>query len=225
MILLQSSKAQHVFWLGRYLTHIQYLCSQFGAWESKKLNEIGQSFNGLVGKSKEDFGEGEAYITYKQIFDHRKINLNNINFVNISPNDTQNMVKKGDIFFTTSSETANEVAYCSVILDDFEFPLYLNSFCFGYRPNSAKIFNSAYASFYFRSNIFRNKIKHLAQGSTRFNISKIAFMNVLIHLPMLEEQTKIANFLSTIDQKIDVVSEQLKQAKIWKKGLLQQMFV
>lgn len=199
--------------------------SQFGAWESKKLNEIGQSFNGLVGKSKEDFGEGEAYITYKQIFDHRKINLNNINFVNISPNDTQNMVKKGDIFFTTSSETANEVAYCSVILDDFEFPLYLNSFCFGYRPNSTKIFNSAYASFYFRSNIFRNKIKHLAQGSTRFNISKIAFMNVLIHLPMLEEQTKIANFLSTIDQKIDVVSEQLKQAKIWKKGLLQQMFV
>ena len=199
--------------------------SEFGEWESKKLNEIGQSFNGLVGKSKEDFGEGEAYITYKQIFDHRKINLNNVNFVNIQPNDTQNMVKKGDLFFTTSSETAHEVAYCSAILDDFEFPLYLNSFCFGYRPNSAKIFNSAYASFYFRSNIFRNKIKHLAQGSTRFNISKIAFMNVLIHLPMLEEQTKIANFLSTIDQKIDVVSEQLKQAKIWKKGLLQQMFV
>ena len=199
--------------------------SEFGAWESKKLNEIGQSFNGLVGKSKEDFGEGEAYITYKQIFDHRKINLNNVNFVNIQPNDTQNMVKKGDLFFTTSSETADEVAYCSAILDDFEFPLYLNSFCFGYRPNSANILNSVYASFYFRSEIFRNKINHLAQGSTRFNISKTAFMNVVIHLPMLEEQTKIANFLSAIDQKIDVVSEQLEQAKLWKKGLLQQMFV
>lgn len=199
--------------------------SEFGAWESKKLNEIGQSFNGLVGKSKEDFGEGEAYITYKQIFDHRKINLNNVNFVNIQPNDTQNMVKKGDLFFTTSSETAHEVAYCSAILDDFEFPLYLNSFCFGYRPNSANILNSIYASFYFRSEIFRNKIKHLAQGSTRFNISKTAFMNVVIHLPMLEEQTKIANFLSAIDQKIEVVAQQIKQAKQWKKGLLQQMFV
>ena len=65
----------------------------------------------------------------------------------------------------------------------------------------------------------------MAQGSTRFNISKTAFMNVVIHLPMLEEQTKIANFLSAIDQKIDVVSEQLEQAKLWKKGLLQQMFV
>ena len=43
--------------------------------------------------------------------------------------------------------------------------------------------------------------------------------------PSLEEQTKIANFLSAIDQKINVVSGQIEQAKTWKKGLLQQMFV
>ena len=50
-------------------------------------------------------------------------------------------------------------------------------------------------------------------------------MDMKIALPRVEEQTKVANFLSVIDQKIEVVAQQIEQAKQWKKGLLQQMFV
>ncbi len=56
-------------------------------------------------------------------------------------------------------------------------------------------------------------------------ISYQAFSTLMIDYPCLEEQTKIANFLSAIDQKIEVTAQQIEQAKQWKKGLLQQMFV
>ena len=64
-----------------------------------------------------------------------------------------------------------------------------------------------------------------ASGSTFLEISKSKIQPMEISLPCLEEQTKIANFLSAIDQKIEVVAQQIEQAKQWKKGLLQQMFI
>ncbi|WP_336039306.1 restriction endonuclease subunit S [Acinetobacter calcoaceticus] len=62
-----------------------------------------------------------------------------------------------------------------------------------------------------------------ATGVPSLNTSSIG--NIEIKVPCLDEQTKIANFLSAIDQKIEVVTKQIEQAKQWKKGLLQQMFV
>ena len=62
-------------------------------------------------------------------------------------------------------------------------------------------------------------------GGGRAKLNAGAMKEIAFLLPCLEEQTKIANFLSAIDQKIEVVAQQIEQAKIWKKGLLQQMFV
>ncbi|MDC5104522.1 restriction endonuclease subunit S [Acinetobacter baumannii] len=65
----------------------------------------------------------------------------------------------------------------------------------------------------------------LSQGSTFESVNSDQIKNLSIQIPCLEEQTKIANFLSAIDQKIEVVAQQIEQAKTWKKGLLQQMFI
>ena len=67
--------------------------------------------------------------------------------------------------------------------------------------------------------------KDVISGSAQPQIVGNAIRKVTFQVPCLEEQTKIANFLSAIDQKMNVVFEQLKQAQNWKKGLLQQMFV
>ena len=72
---------------------------------------------------------------------------------------------------------------------------------------------------------FRNEIIKLAQGSTRYNMSKIQLMKIEIGLPCLKEQTLIANFLSSIDEKINHTQTEITKTEVWKKGLLQKMFV
>ena len=193
-------------------------------WEVNSLGEIGETFNGLTGKTKKDFGTGKPYIQYMQIFNSARIDTSKFGYVDVKKGEKQKTAQYGDVFFTTSSEAPLEIGYASVLTEDIE-ELYLNSFCFGYRPNSLSELYPHFASYLFRSQALRKQIVKLAQGSTRYNMSKVQLMKVLIELPSLEEQEKIANFLSSLDSKLELVRNQIENTKAFKKGLLQQMFV
>jgi type I restriction enzyme S subunit len=198
--------------------------NDFPEWEEKKLGEIGFTFNGLSGKTKEDFGKGMPYIQYKQIFDNSSIDISKCDFVEINDSDKQQRVKFGDVFFTVSSETPNEIGTASVLLENVD-EMYLNSFCFGFRPNSINLTSPYFLRYLFRSSKFRSKIIKLAQGSTRYNMSKLGLLKLSEYFPAIQEQQKIASFLSSIDDKIEKNKEQIRKMELWKKGLLQQMFV
>ncbi|WP_208529948.1 restriction endonuclease subunit S [Pedobacter alluvionis] len=193
-------------------------------WQTKILGEIGQTYNGLTGKTKEDFGVGKPYIQYKQIFDQSKIDISRCELVTIHNNETQPKVKKGDIFFTISSETPDEIGMSSVLLEEVE-EVYLNSFCFGYRPNSEEILLPSFARYLFRSDILRNEIIKLAQGSTRYNMSKIGLMKLKIKLPSQAEQFQIGSFLTALDNKISIEQNLLEKLKKQKQYLLSNLFI
>ncbi len=194
-------------------------------WKAEKLGLLGETINGLNGKSAQDFGKGKPFVTYKQVFDSSRVDLTKCALVEIKDNENQNTIQKGDILFTTSSETPNEVGFASVVLTEPEEPTYLNSFCFSFRPFSLERLQPEFSQFLFRSSTFRKSISILAQGITRFNISKSAFLNIKVPLPSKPaEQQKIAACLSSLDDLITAESQKLEWYLQHKKGLLQNLF-
>ena len=189
-------------------------------WETFELGNIGSTYNGLNGKSKTDFGHGEAkYITYMNVY---KNTISNPKIVdNIEIDNTQNKVVYGDILFTTSSETPEEVGMSSVWVSN-EDNIYLNSFCFGYRPT--KELNPIFMGYLLRANSFREQMMLLAQGISRYNISKTKAMKITIELPSLEIQSQIATLLSDIDTKIETQKQKVEKLKIFKSAMLDKMF-
>ncbi len=192
-------------------------------WLSTKVGNLGFTYSGLRSKSKSDFGQGSPYITYMNVFLNSKIDKNRFDLVNIEDGENQSKVQYGDVFFTVSSETPEEVGMSSVLLDKID-NYYLNSFCFGFRLKDFDDLLPQYARYLFRGQDFRLKIIKMAQGSTRFNLSKERVLSLDISLPSLKEQEKIADILDVVDQDIARTQEVIETTEKLKRGLMQQLF-
>lgn len=187
------------------------------AWEQRKLGEVGNTFTGLSGKTASDFGHGEAsFITYMNVFSNPISDTTMVEHVEID--SKQREVEVGDVFFTTSSETPEEVGMSSV-LKEKSGVTYLNSFCFGFRPTEK--FDLDYLAFMLRSEPVRSQIKLLAQGISRFNISKTKMMEIDIQVPELDEQIAIGRYFSQLDHFITL---HLRKCQIFKNHVAKFVF-
>lgn len=191
------------------------------AWEQRKLGNIGQTYTGLSGKTKDDFGHGYAqFVTYMNVFSNPISNPKMNEPIEVD--SKQNEVEVGDVFFTTSSETPKEVGMTSVLIEK-QGEMYLNSFCFGYRLYEK--YDSYYLAYMLRSNSFRKKIIMLAQGISRYNISKNKVMEIDIFIPSYKEQMEIGKYFRDLDTLITLHQRKLEKLKNIKKSMLEKMFV
>ena len=193
-----------------------------GVWEAKPLKNLGSPYGGLTGKTKEDFGHGHArYITYLDVFEHAIIR-DTRQLATTEIDNRQNEVKTGDVLFTVSSEVPEEVGMSAVWLGQGQ-STYLNSFCFGFRPIAE--LDSKFLAYVLRSPNFREKMTLLAQGISRFNISKNRAMELEMSFPSFEEQRAIGEVFSTLDELIAAEASYITQLTQAKTALLQRMFV
>jgi len=199
------------------------LYAQYGNDVLTSFSSLGFSYSGLSGKSAQDFGSGKPFITYLNVYSNNIINEKDFQYVAIKDDEKQNVVEYGDVLFTLSSETPEEVGIGSVYLGNEN--VYLNSFCFGIHIRNTKIAFPPYLSYYVSLTPFRKFIYPYAQGSTRFNLCKADFEKANIKLPSLENQKRIYSILSHIESKTETEKSLLDLYNSQKQHLLRQMFI
>lgn len=189
-------------------------------WGKIKLSELMTPYNGLSGKSGNDFINGnEKYINYLSVSNNTVIG-SATEKVNIYHGELQNIVNKGDILFTQSSETAEEVGMASTYLGDEK--VYLNSFCFGARKK--REFDSLFMVSLLRSKAVREKISKEGQGSTRYNLSPTRLLNIEVTMPKdVDEQKVISKTLLSFDKHIENLTKLIGKKKMIRDGAVEDL--
>ncbi|MEO9348251.1 restriction endonuclease subunit S [Acinetobacter radioresistens] len=190
--------------------------SEFGEWEEIKLTDFLKFTPRPIEKPNTNYHALGVRSHFKGLFNKFDSEPNKISM------DTLYRVKRNDVVVNITFAWEGAMAIAEKEHDEglvsHRFPTYL---C-----DDSKI-NLHFFKYRFIQKDFLSALQLCSPGGAGRNrvLNKSAFLEISFSKPTLEEQTKIANFLSSIDQKIEIVAQQIEQAKTWKKGLLQQMFV
>jgi len=185
-------------------------------WKVSKLKYLGNLFGGLTGKSGVDFNNDEnpknkPYIPYTNIFNNTYISKDHFHYVSIDDGESQNRVKKYDMFFLMSSETHKDLGKSCILIDDVD-ELYLNSFCKGYRIKEKNI-QPLFLNYQILGDLHREMISVEGKGFTRINLRQDKINDLIVFYPPLQEQEQIVNYL---DEKTTIIDKLIstKQKKV-----------
>ncbi len=200
----------------------------FPEWEVKKLGEVTTYTKGFAFKSSNYSDSGSRIVRVSDLGSDKVKSVGNKIFINESRSKEfiKYKLSKGDIIITTvgSNPELRDSSVGRGILVKEDNLGYLNQNLLKFNVNFK--FNNDFIYGYINTDKYFHYIKSIKRGNAnQANITVVDLLDYKIQLPNLKEQTKIANFLSKIDAKINTVTEKIEQIKVYKKGMLQQMFV
>lgn len=199
-------------------------CIQVNNWPEYTLNEVFSFASGLS-KSREEFGYGFPFLSFKEVFQNFFLPRTLQNLANTTEKERMTCsIRRGDVFLTRTSETQEELGMSSVALMDYPNATF-NGFTKRLRPLGNIDIWPEYAGFYFRSPQFRAAITSMSSITTRASLNNDMMSALKIVLPPLEEQKAIASVLSSLDDKIDLLHRQNKTLEAIAETLFRQWFV
>ena len=190
--------------------------SEFGEWETTTLGQTGKFIGGgTPSKENSEFWEGSIpWISSSDLTEESIFKINITRFI------SQNALNQS----ATKLVPANSILIVSRV-GVGKVAITPNEICTSQDFTSLTLHKGSSIFFAYLIKSLTPYLLEMNQGTSIKGFIKDDLANLELKIPCIEEQTKIANFLSAIDQKIEVVAQQIEQAKQWKKGLLQQMFV
>lgn len=194
-------------------------------WISKYVGEYFFFKNGL-NKGKEFFGSGSPIVNFTDVFNNRGLYSKTINGkVSVTEKEiNQFNVAKGDVFFTRTSEVIEEIGMPSVLLDHISDCVF-SGFVLRAREFNPGIFAESFKKYMFTTYNFRKEMIKKSSMTTRALTSGTAISNMVFIFPEnINEQRKIGDFFSKLDQQIELEEKKLELLEQQKKGYMQKIF-
>ena len=203
-------------------------------WEEKNFGDIFSFYTtNSLSREKLNYESGEVknihygdiHTKFKTLFD---INNELVPFINsdfdVSKIKSECYCQEGDLVIADASEDYADIGKSIEIVNLHNKRVIAGLHTYLARPNKVKMY-IGFSGYIVHSDNFRKQIMTIAQGSKVLSISTGRIEKVKMKIPIIEEQQKIAEFLSNIDYKIESINQQVIHTKTFKKGLLQQMFI
>ena len=195
-------------------------------WEQRKVGDYYDFKNGL-NKGKEFFGEGTPIVNFTDVFHNRGIFPEMLSGkVRLELPEIKNYeVKKGDIFFTRTSETIEEIGYPSVMLGEPKNTVFSGFVLRGRCFLKDEPLDNLFKKYLFFTDAFRTEMLRKSSMTTRALTSGTAIKNMeFLHPSSKEEQHRIGEFLTKLDNLITLHQRKLEKLKIIKKSMLENCF-
>ena len=188
-------------------------------WRKYKVEEILKISNG-INKGKEFFGSGTPIINYMDVNKNELISHNIVKglvIANSKELETFN-VKKGDILFTRTSETSDEIGLSSSVIENIDKCIFSGFILKG--TQTKNFIHHYFGGYYFRNPKMRKEIIKHSSITTRALTSGSLLAQMSISIPTIIEQEKIGKTLSLLDKKIELQNKKIEDLKLFKKGLI-----